>query len=229
MDTSTKTNPVLIKYTTTIGAPISGAVSGTTVYIGLGSASELYWVWDTVANTVTKANDQFGQSVFFNAVQSVGGYLYAASSGTAKGLYVFDPSGPSSTPAYSDTSVYATGLALSGTTLMLSSETMGGVTGYLKIYDVSSPASPSVLSQVALTGADVAYANGFAYGASSGGVSIVSVSTPTGPALVLTKTLTDLGISSDETIGAVTISGSKLVVRTSDSSVRDRLYINTLE
>jgi hypothetical protein len=106
---------------------------------------------------------------------------------------------------------------------------MGGVTGYLKIYDVSSPASPSVLSQVALTGADVAYANGFAYGASSGGVSIVSVSTPTGPALVLTKTLTDLGISSDETIGAVTISGSKLVVRTSDSSVRDRLYINTLE
>jgi hypothetical protein len=87
MDTSTKTNPILVKYTATIGAPVSGAVSGTTVYIGQSSGSELYWVWDTVANTVTKANNSFGQSVVFNSVMYVSNYLFAASSGTAKGVW----------------------------------------------------------------------------------------------------------------------------------------------
>jgi hypothetical protein len=173
---------------------------------------------------VASGTNTLGSYAISSSTALVGGYVYLGNVSGANGLYVFDPTGPSSTPTWSDTTRVPTGFAFSGTTLFVSSSS-----GYLDTYDVSTPAAPAHLGQVALSGLDVAYANGFAYVATGTGLAIVSVATPASPTLIITKTLTDLGIPSDQQPKAVTISGAKLVLTTTDGAQRNRFFVYLLQ
>jgi|GEM_PF-1639627 hypothetical protein len=152
VDISTKTSPSIVGgYDTTLNSDaLSVEIEGTTVFLGraAGSGHEFYSI-DVSTPSSPSLLDSVELSYNINALVSDGTEVYAATDDNSQELWVVDVSTPATLSALGghDLGGASPGLAIALSGDMLALGRQNSTSSEFVLFDVSTPASPSVYSE----------------------------------------------------------------------------------
>ncbi|PWB73002.1 MAG: hypothetical protein C3F15_10375 [Holophagae bacterium] len=193
LDVGTASAPVELGWVETLDHPQAIAIAGGHAYVAeLNDGLQVFSLSNPVAPVPVAVLDTEGET---RGVAVAGSRAYVADgSGGLRILDVSNPAAPVELGAV-DTPGFAYRVAVAGSHAFVADEAAG-----LTVVNVGAPAAPVVVATLAAPGYanDVAVIGGHAYIATSGGIQVVDVSTPSNPHVVSEV---------DESAKAVSVSG----------------------